>query len=109
MSWDINLYVTVDGHTVELPETWVNYTHNCNRMIRFAGLVEWPYEVAGWQADRLGRRLREVLVDMEANPATFRAMDPDNGWGSYDSLVPVLRKVAEMCERFPSATVRMCA
>lgn len=109
MSWDIWLAVDVDGQSVELPDTWRNYTHNCNRMVRDAGLEEWPYEVAGWSADRLGRRLADTIECLERDPEKYRAMNPANGWGDYDSLLVALREVLASCERYPSARVGMSA
>lgn len=109
MSWDISLGVEVDGHWAEISDTWRNYTHNCNRMIRDAGLTEWPYAVDGWEASTLGERLATALDVLRSDPDRYRAMDPANGWGSYDTLVLVLDEVVELCRSYPSAQVRMSA
>jgi hypothetical protein len=109
MSWDVHLTAKVDGHPIVLPGTEFNYTHNCNQMIREAGLEAWPYRVDGWKAKYLARRLREVVATLEYEPERFIAMNPDNGWGSYASLVPVLKELLGACERFPSGEVVMSA
>lgn len=109
MSWDIWLETEVDGHKITLPGTSFNYTHNCNRMIRSAGFTEWPYSVDGWNAEELEPRLYAATVIMAADPETYRAMNPENGWGDYDSLMDQLGHVMDVCQKFPSATVRMFA
>lgn len=108
MSWDIWLKTELDGHEVSV---WGgrNYTHNCNRMIRDAGLPEWPYSVEGWRAGELYERLDEVIANLVANPKKYQAMDPPNGWGSYDTLIPAIREVRDQCQKYPSAIVGMSA
>ena len=93
---------------------WFNFTHNTNAMIAAAfeavsgegteqcggslGKVIGP---AWWRkldgasgaggAEYLGR----IIAGLEADPARFRAMNPPNGWGSYDDLLEVLCKMRE--------------
>lgn len=35
------------------------------------------------------------LDALEADPEQYRAMNPENGWGSYDSLLGVLREMRD--------------
>ena len=107
MGWDLMAVVNVDGDERTL-ESW-NYTHNCNPMIRGAGFSEWPYEVDGMDGKELSRKLDAALRSLRAEPERFRAMNPSNGWGSYDSLVPVLEEVADFAATHPSVTWRMWA
>ena len=108
MSWDIWLITELDGHEVEVVGG-INYTHNCNEMIREAGLEEWPYEVEDLPAVELATKLDLAIANLEADPKKYRAMNPDNGWGSYDTLLPILRNVRDRCRTYPSARVRMSA
>ncbi len=105
MSYDIHLEIDTGG-----PEpAWVgrdwNYTSNCGPMWRSAGadLAEFHGQFAG----NVLHVLDKALAEMEANPATYRAMDPENGWGSYDTLLPALRELREMFAAHPKATVRV--
>lgn len=108
MSWDIWLAVEVDGHEVEVTPS-VNYTHNCNHMIRAAGFEEWPYELDGMHCGDFCRRLDVTLQRLRSDPDRLRAMNPPNGWGDYDRLVSVLSEVLDDFGRYPSATVRVSA
>lgn len=110
MSWDA--YLETTGECRVLAE-W-NYTHNTNGMIAVA------YEaVAGETTPQCGgplgpaigpawwKRLDGVsgadgadylaliITALEADPDRYRAMDPKNKWGSYDSLLPVLRQMRD--------------
>lgn len=60
-----------------------------------------------------GKRVVEILPDLHRalralldEPERFRAMNPSNGWGSYDGLVEVVRSALEAAERYPNARVR---
>ena len=108
MSWDIWLAVEVDGKEVEIADG-EGYTHNCNNMVRAAGFVEWPYEVDGMTSREFCEKLDAALQALRANPAWFRRMNPENGWGDYDGLVRILDRVLDSFDRFPSATVRVSA
>jgi hypothetical protein len=112
MSWAASL-IDDRGHC----EGEWNYTHNCNNMIAAAyeahtgvgteqtsGVLGAAIGACWW--DRLdgatgqdGRRyLADIISGLEADPARYRAMNPENGWGSYDTL---LERLQEMRDRVP--------
>ena len=39
--------------------------------------------------------LSQIITGLEADPERFRVMNPENGWGDYDSLVKVLREMRD--------------
>lgn len=101
MSWDADF----DGRS------W-NYTHNTNRMIAAAyeaatgegtangsGVLGPVIGPAWWDrlnglTGREGAALLALITDaLEADPERYRAMNPENGWGSYDSLLSILREM----------------
>jgi hypothetical protein len=104
VSWDASF----DG------SAW-NYTHNTNGMIAGAYSavtgepVPWPLDhplarVIGppWyhRLDGMTGRegsvyLGQIITGLEVDPARFRAMDPPNGWGGYDSVLEVLRAMKQ--------------
>lgn len=89
---------------------WQNYTHNCNVMAKAAGIYEavWrPDEHGITQAGQLIPLLRDGIRKMEDDPATFVALNPENGWGSYETFLPWLKKYLVACEENPDATVRV--
>lgn len=102
MSWDAGF----DG------QGW-NYTHNTNKMIAAAyeaatGIKTEPsdFPILGpiigptwWKRldGMTGREgseyLGQIIHGLETFPEQYRAMNPSNGWGDYDSLLQVLREM----------------
>lgn len=112
MSWDAAL-IDDRGHC---EGDW-NYTHNCNRMIAAALEAStgdqtsqsggplgpaigpsWWHRLKGASGADGRAYLNDIIRGLESDPQRFRAMNPPNGWGDYDSLLGVLR---EMRDRVP--------
>lgn len=102
MSWDADI----------CGRSW-NYTHNTNRMVNAAAKAA-GYDLEGesWWRWLNGQTLASaqpffvVVVDeLEANPDTYRAMNPENGWGGYDTLCGVLREMRDVQVPPPPSTV----
>jgi len=81
MSWDADF----DGRS------W-NYTHNTNRMIRDID-PDWWDSLDGLSGAEGSALLGKIITGLESDPERFRAMNPENGWGDYDSLLGVLREM----------------
>lgn len=103
MSWDIG--IEVNGVHFENAD-W-NYTHNCNEMMRQAG-YDWVYHLSGQRVCETLPRFQAMLDELESHPQKYRAMNPENGWGSYDSLCKkwreILPRAKEIVESVPNAT-----
>lgn len=115
MSWDADLIVTdVDGNETCFGD-W-NFTHNLNPAINEAlGNPEvstyWAKQFGGcwWEVfnGKTGKETKDafqVILDaFAADPEKYKAMEPDNGWGRIEHLVPVLEQMRDACEKHPSA------
>lgn len=104
MSWDIG--ISVNGYQLE--GCSYNYTHNCNQMMREANF-NWVYDLDGKLVADTVDNFKMMLSNLKADPERFRAMNPVNGWGSYDSLVELWEKkilptVIDVAEKIPNAT-----
>lgn len=114
MSWDAAL-IDDRGH---VEGEW-NYTHNTNAMINHAIDAALPRLLEGvrtaWFGDRCwwdlidgqdgptGAALLNIIVDtMRADMPTYRAMNPDNGWGNADRLVSILLSMIEAVPEWPT-------
>lgn len=111
MSWDASLNTRVDGKTITIPGAEWNHTHNCNHMINAAmkdlGIEKkgpWWKQIDGKTASESNKFLGDVINVLQTDPIRFVAMNPDNGWGSYDSLLSVLGDMRDTGIQFPSAT-----
>jgi hypothetical protein len=85
-----------------------NITHNLNRMAKEAGIYEllWrPDEIGVTKAAQLIDQLRAGIALMKADPKRFEALNPSNGWGSYNDFLPWLETYLSACEENPDADV----
>lgn len=99
MSYDVTLENYTPG-----PD-WHNYTSNCALMWRAAGVDLAEFE--GRPARECEYSLAVAIGRMEADPDTYRAMNPANGWGDYDGCLAFLRGILRDLRNHPHATVRV--
>ena len=59
------------------------------------------------KAEQLIEPLSKGIADMENDPERFRALNPTNGFGSYEMFLPWLRRYLKACQENPSALVRV--
>lgn len=105
MSYDIWLTIDTGGpEPATVYDDW-NYTSNCGPMWRLAGADLAEFD--GKTAQECRGDLWNAIQDMKANPAKYEALNPENGWGSLDTLVPALERLSEAFARHPKATVRV--
>ena len=114
MSWDADL-IDDRGHT----EGEWNYTHNCNGMANavldpeyeqrtvFAEVfdrkhVSWWKRLDGLSGPEGAALLDRIIRGLEADPERFRALNPENGWGDYDSFVKVLTDMRNAVPEWPT-------
>jgi hypothetical protein len=76
-------------------------------MMRDAG-YDWVYHLNGQLVSETLPKFEAMLANLEADPEKYRAMNPSNGWGSYDSLCKkwreILPRAKEIVESVPNAT-----
>ncbi len=117
MSWHATLIASVDGIEVELVD--YNYTHNCNVMAstvleELGTAVEhhwligrmggsWFKILDGLSGKDGGELLQKIISGLEKKPRRFRAMNPKNGWGNYDTFLARLKEMLDSSLKYPSA------
>jgi hypothetical protein len=104
MSLDIDL--VVDDEIV-----WTgNITHNLNEMADAAGIywALWRPETQGYEiAADIVYELETGLAYLEAYSDYFRLLfNPENGWGTYSTLVKFTERYLAACKQYPSATIK---
>lgn len=85
-----------------------NITHNLNTMAMAAGIYEaiWrPEELGIGYAHQLSKYLETGLTALRADPEYFQTMNPENGWGSYETLVGFVEKYLDACREYPNAEI----
>lgn len=108
MSYDIWLEVDVGGPElaeIDVLPHW-NYTSNVAPMWRKAmpetdGLAG----LAGMKASEAADHLSRGILRMRADPDSYRALNPENGWGDFHSQFLRLEELRDACRRAPRARV----
>lgn len=102
MSYDV--YLNVDGgagHGVCAFDR--NMTSNVAPMWRKAGVD--LREFQGLLAGRVIDSLNAAIDNMTNYPEDYRAMNPENGWGSYEGALDFLTSLRDACQKFPRAEI----
>jgi hypothetical protein len=99
-------------HTREEGKTYFfgNITHNLRVMADAAGLYNalWnPGELRISHANYLIAPLEEGLKRLLAEPEKYRALNPENKWGDYDSFVGFVERYLKMCKMYPEARIEI--
>lgn len=103
MSVDATLVIdTGSDEPYDIDDAWFNYTHNLAPMLREAGYPGWQ-ALNGAPASESGGMLRKVADTLRADPERFKALNPPNGWGSYEGAISVMERMADACARHPRA------
>lgn len=88
----------------EIDDTTFNVTYNLSPMLWAAGMPEWATFI-GMKAAEAGPIWRAVADELRRDPDKYKAMNPPNGWGTYEGAVRVISGLADACARHPDATV----
>lgn len=66
------------------------------------GTIAWYDHLNGMEGPQGAAFLHTIIRGLEADPARFRAMNPDNGWGDYDGLLKVLTDMRNAVPEWPT-------
>ncbi len=109
MSYDIDIEhqsIDIARAAGELETEVGNYTYNCGRMFATAtGEDKWISDLDGMLCKDALPLITKAVENMEKDPETYRAMNPENGWGNYDSFLKYVRKFRDACAKYPDSKV----
>lgn len=101
MSWSIWAEIDCGGSAPVSVTDSFNYTYNCNPMLHEAGID--LKELVGKPIDEVSIVLSVGVSKILRNPAIYRAMNPDNGWGDVEGLLAVLNRIILAFAEVPNA------
>jgi hypothetical protein len=104
VSYDISLSPYRMGDTTVRPVLDWNYTYNIRPMTEKAGLRSLT-DLHNLLASEALPIIASVIEAMEADPEDFRALNPANGWGDYDTLLERLHDLRDELATHPAAIV----
>jgi hypothetical protein len=104
MSYDVYLEART-GPDSAVEAYWANYTSNMSPAWRAAGVDIAEFD--GKTAEEFGLALDRAIERIEAAPEEFKKFEPDNGWGSVNTMLRFLKGLSDACREHPWATVRV--
>lgn len=84
-----------------------NITHNLLSMWQAAGVRAALYESGGKTGADVRAAVADGLTTMKQDPRRFQALNPANGWGSYDSAIEFLEAFLSACDEWPHGVIRV--
>lgn len=83
-----------------------NFTHNAADMARSAKLYTTLWHQKGMKAHLVAKRISSGIALMLDDPARFKAVEPANGWGTYDQFLEWLIELRTACNTHPHSIFR---
>lgn len=107
MSYDIWLEADLVGsERTQVGDLDWNYTSNVSAMWRKAmPETDGLGDMDGMECKLAAEHLASGIASMESDDVSYRALDPANGWGDFDSQLTALRKLLMACRESPDAIV----
>ena len=106
MSYDIQLSIDTGGERKARVTECRSPTYNLAAMFALA-LGRPIRSLDGMLAGDVIPVLEAATLAMHSDPAKFRALNPPNGWGSYEGALESLCWLLEMCKEHPKAKVEI--
>lgn len=87
-----------------------NITHNLTEMAEEAGIYKhlWrPDEIGIEKAKMLTEPLEKGLKRLKSKPDYYKQWNPENGWGTYESLILFVEDYLKACIENPDAKIEI--
>lgn len=104
MSYDFSMMIDTGNGDVCV-ESSENYTYNISPML-YDTNDGWERIMKNNVSGALaGELMTGIISRLEADPEKYRAMNPENGWGDYDSGLKWCKHLRDLFARHPKCTV----
>lgn len=103
MSYDVSLAMDCGGPAlIPLALLDANYTYNVAPMFQEA-VGSTPNCWHEMPAAEVGAICAKILAAFASDPALYRAMNPENGWGNFEGARDFITKIKDACDAAPTA------
>ena len=109
MSYDVSFKAKLEGtdQWARVGDDWINHTCNTSMMIKeVCGAT--PSEWNGQKCGHLYPIIMGGAAILKAKPEDYRKFEPDNKWGTVETTIKFLEKIAENCKKYPTAIIEVC-
>lgn len=108
MSYDVSFKAKLEGadQWVYVGDDWINHTSNTAAMIKEV-CGTYPSEWNGKKCSDMYPVLMQGASLLNLDRRHYRQFEPSNGWGTVDSTIDFLTKIADNCCKFPTAVIEV--
>lgn len=120
MSYDVSILIDIGGPEAATVYDCGNYTYNVSGMFYKAigAALELDKnadsvglnQLSGYACQHLIPILERAITHMTntENLSEYKAMEPKNGWGTYEGAVLYLQKILNGCKSHPKGFIEVC-
>lgn len=105
MSYDVSFKAKLAGtknQYVYVGDDWINHTSNTSDMIKEV-CGSRPPEWSGKSCKDMYPVIMQGISLLTIFPQKYRSFEPKNSWGTVETTVAFLQKIAANCEKYPTA------
>lgn len=106
MSYDVFIMIDTGDEWPAVVQDCGNYTYNCGGMLNLA-CGKYLSDLDGMPCTEVAPILITAVKDMAENPDKYIALNPDNGWGSFDGFRSYLLGILTACQRHSKAQLKV--
>lgn len=108
MSYDVSFKAKLEGvdQWVYVGADWINHTSNTAAMIKEV-CGSYPSEWDGKKCADMYPVLMQGISLLNLHPQRYRQFEPDNGWGTVETTIDFLQKIADTCDKYPTAVLEI--
>lgn len=108
MSYDVSFKAKLEGvdQWVYVGDEWINYTSNTAAMIKEV-CGSYPSEWDGKKCVDMYPVLIQGVSLLKKDAMHYRQFEPSNGWGKVETTIDFLMKIADNCNKYPTAIIEV--
>lgn len=108
MSYNVDFMAKLEGadQWVAVGEQGINLTSNTGEMISAVCGMSIP-DMDKLSAKKALPVLKKGISALSKNPEAFRQYEPENKWGTVETTLAFLKKLAVQCEEFPTSVMEV--
>lgn len=108
MSYDVSFKAKLEGadQWVYVGDGWINHTSNTAAMIKEV-CGSYPSQWNGKRCADMYPVLMQGISLLNINPQRYKQFEDPGGWGTVPQVIEFLSKVADNCDRYPTAIIEV--
>lgn len=108
MSYDVSFKAKLEGvdQWVYVGDNWINHTSDTAAMIKEV-CGSYPSQWNGKRCSEMYPVLMQGISLLVINPQRYKQFESPNSWGKIPQVIEFLTKVADNCDKFPTAIIEV--